>query len=237
MRISTDIMAFDAYRDLDTTGHRRASGVEQLSSSYRVDRRAAVTSGPVVSRTLEEEVSGLASATRDARDRLAAVRAGEAELTRVGSMLRRIRDLIAYSADAASSNGAAGSAAQHEIAQLRDEINRITGGTNTACTALAGIDATNTTRNGISVSLVDAAIDSVSARRRHLAADRNRFEATVANLQVATANLSASWSRIRDTGTAAEMVSYIRDQILLQSGTATVAQANSAPQTILRLLQ
>ena len=70
-----------------------------------------------------------------------------------------------------------------------------------------------------------------------LGADQNRFQSTIANLQVTTENLSASESRIRDTDMASEMVNFTHDQILLQAGTAMLAQANSAPQTILRLLQ
>ena len=58
-----------------------------------------------------------------------------------------------------------------------------------------------------------------------------------ANLQVTTENLSASESRIRDTDMASEMVNFTKDQILLQAGTAMLAQANAAPQTILKLLQ
>ena len=50
-------------------------------------------------------------------------------------------------------------------------------------------------------------------------------------------NLSASESRIRDTDMASEMVSFTRAQILSQAGTAMLAQANQAPQGVLRLLQ
>ena len=88
-----------------------------------------------------------------------------------------------------------------------------------------------------SAALVDAAISSVSALRGQLGADQNRFQSTIANLQVTTENLSAPESRIRDTDMASEMVNFTKDQILLQAGTAMLAQANSAPQTVLKLLQ
>ena len=52
-----------------------------------------------------------------------------------------------------------------------------------------------------------------------------------------TQNLSASESRIRDTDMALEMVNFTQNQILLQAGTAMLAQANAAPQTVLRLLR
>jgi len=114
---------------------------------------------------------------------------------------------------------------------------RVTHGTNATYTALSGIDVTNTANNASAAKLVDSAISAVSALRGQLGADQNRFESTIANLQVTTENLSASESRIRDTDMASEMVNFTRDQILLQAGTAMLAQANAAPQTVLKLLQ
>jgi flagellin len=77
----------------------------------------------------------------------------------------------------------------------------------------------------------------VSGVRGSLGAVQNRFESTISNLQVTTENLSASESRIRDTDMSLEMVNFTRNQILVQAGTAMLAQANQAPQTVLRLLQ
>jgi len=114
---------------------------------------------------------------------------------------------------------------------------RITGGATGAFTALSGIDVTNTATHTTAQSLIDAAITKVSDIRGALGAVQNRFESTIANLQVTTENLSASESRIRDTDMALEMVSFTRHQVLVQAGTAMLAQANSAPQSVLRLLQ
>jgi len=114
---------------------------------------------------------------------------------------------------------------------------RITGGTNGDFSALSGIDATDTTSHASAQSLIDAAITAVSTLRGELGAVQNRFESTISNLQTTTENLTASESRIRDTDMALEMVAFTRNQILLQAGTAMLAQANAAPQTVLRLLQ
>jgi flagellin len=59
----------------------------------------------------------------------------------------------------------------------------------------------------------------------------------VNNLQVGVENLTASESRIRDADMALEMVSFTKSQILLQAGTAMLAQANNVPQSVLRLMQ
>ena len=62
-------------------------------------------------------------------------------------------------------------------------------------------------------------------------------EHVVANLSVAVENLSASESRVRDTDMAEEMVAFTRNQIMVQAGTAMLAQANQVPQSILALLR
>ncbi len=59
----------------------------------------------------------------------------------------------------------------------------------------------------------------------------------ITNLQVTTENLAASESRIRDTDMAAEMVTFTKNNVLLQAGTAMLAQANQVPQSILSLLR
>jgi flagellin len=406
MRINQNIMAMNAFRNLDVTNNRLAKSLEKLSSGYRINRAADDAAGLVISQSLRGQVSGLQQATRNAQDGISVVQTAEGALTEVHSMLNRIRDLIIQSANTASSDSTARQAAQNEIVQLRAEIDRIAGstsfgnqkllngsfgaqearlavtttaassgltvgsasntfdltldagataslsvtvtlttgtyataasfqaevqndvdaaitgnagftggvtvnvrdlgggawsielvrntvdttgklqttnlgtgvpvltadsavvtatgggvfqvganvtatdqialsitdirissGTVGAFTSLSGIDVTNTSTYASAQSLVDGAVDAVSQLRGQLGAAQNRFESTISNLQVTTENLSASESRIRDTDMASEMVTFTRDQILLQAGTAMLAQANSAPQTILRLLQ
>lgn len=86
------------------------------------------------------------------------------------------------------------------------------------------------------ITAIDTAIDLVSATRGSLGAIQNRFESTIANLQVSTENLAASESRVRDTDMALEMTNYTRNQILQQAGTAMLGQANQIPQSVLRLI-
>jgi flagellin len=114
---------------------------------------------------------------------------------------------------------------------------RIQNGTQGEFSSLVNIDVIDTTYHATSQSLIDDAIAGISNLRGELGAAQNRFESTIANLQTTTENLAASESRIRDTDMALEMVSFTRHQILLQAGTAMLAQANAAPQSVLRLLQ
>ena len=114
---------------------------------------------------------------------------------------------------------------------------RITGGTDGAFTALSNIDVTNTSNYASAQTLIDGALDEVSNDRGQLGAVQNRFQSTISNLQVSSQNLTASESQIADTDMSLEMVNFTKNQILLQAGTAMLAQANAVPQTILKLLQ
>ena len=99
-----------------------------------------------------------------------------------------------------------------------------------------GAIALNTDADG-AIGVIDRGIDRVSSVRSTLGATQNRLEHTVANLSVAVENLSASESRVRDTDMAEEMVSFTRHQIMVQAGTAMLAQANQVPSSVLALLQ
>jgi flagellin len=102
---------------------------------------------------------------------------------------------------------------------------------------VGSLDFTATGGASAAITAIDTAIASVSTERGNLGAVQNRFEHTISNLSVATENLSASESRIRDTDMAKEMVNFTKSQILTQAGTAMLAQANSAPQGVLQLLR
>lgn len=84
---------------------------------------------------------------------------------------------------------------------------------------------------------LDTAINSVSSQRGDLGSYMNRLQSTINNLQVAVENTSAAESRIRDVDVASETASMTRAQVLVQAGTAILAQANQTPQAALSLLR
>jgi len=88
-----------------------------------------------------------------------------------------------------------------------------------------------------SIGTLDAALRIVNKQRADLGAYQNRLEHVVRGLDIGAENLQASESRIRDTDMAHQMVSYVREQILSQSGTAMLAQANQRLTSVLQLLQ
>jgi len=87
------------------------------------------------------------------------------------------------------------------------------------------------------IGLCDAALKIINKQRADLGAYQNRLEHAVRGLDIGSENMQASESRIRDTNMANQMVHYVRDQILNQSGTAMLAQANQRATSVLSLLQ
>ncbi len=87
------------------------------------------------------------------------------------------------------------------------------------------------------IKLVDSALAEINEGRAVLGAVQSRFESTVSSLQTTSENLTASRSRIQDADFAAETASLTRSQILQQAGISVLSQANSAPQSVLALLQ
>ena len=88
----------------------------------------------------------------------------------------------------------------------------------------------------LTIGVIDAALRTVSKQRADLGAYQNRFEMAAIGVASAAENLQAAESRIRDVDMASEMVDYVKNQILVQSGTAMLAQANQQPQSVLQLL-
>jgi flagellin len=105
-------------------------------------------------------------------------------------------------------------------------------------TAEASSGATYTSAQAAAdLQVIDAAINQVSDARSQIGAVQNQLSYTVANLQTAITNVTASKSNLTDADMATEVTAMTQQQILVQASTSVLAQANSAPQAILKLLQ
>lgn len=98
------------------------------------------------------------------------------------------------------------------------------------------IDLTTVEGANRAMGMVNKALDRVSAERSKLGAYQNRLEYAINNLRNTHSNLTSAESRIRDADIAMEMIEFTRNQIINQSGTAMLAQANMVPQGVLQLL-
>jgi flagellin len=97
--------------------------------------------------------------------------------------------------------------------------------------SLSSADQANRT-----IGIVDSALRQVSKQRADLGAYQNRFEMAQEGVAIAAENLQAAESQIRDVNMASEVVDFTKNQILIQSNTAMLAQANTQPQSVLQLL-
>ena len=260
LRINTNVAAMNAYRNLSVTDGQMSKSLEKLSSGFRINRAADDAAGLAISEGLRSQVGGLKVAVRNAQDGVSVVQTAEGALTEVHSMLQRMNDLSVQYANG-TQNTESKAALSAEFTQLQSEIDRIADNTKFNGVALfsgtdltfqvgydkadtitvTGADALKAVDTTAAVigdsSTVQTAITAISTQRASLGAFQNRFEHTINSVNVAVENLSASESRIRDTDMAQEMVSFTRSQILSQAGTAMLAQANQASQSVLRLLQ
>jgi flagellin len=104
--------------------------------------------------------------------------------------------------------------------------------------SLADIDVRNFQNAQDAILLVDAAINEIASARGELGAfQKNTLESNLNNIRIANENLISSESVIRDVDMAKEMATFTRNQIMTQSATAMLAQANQVPQNVLQLLQ
>ena len=112
-----------------------------------------------------------------------------------------------------------------------------TAGTGSNAVTIKNIDLTKADSARHAISVAQAAIDMVSSMRSDFGAMQNRLDHTINNLSVQTENITAAESRIRDVDMAKEMMAYTKNNILVQSAQAMLAQANQVPQGVLQLLQ
>ena len=101
---------------------------------------------------------------------------------------------------------------------------------------VAGINVSTQGDANKAVTTINNAIASVSSERSKLGAMQNRLEHTITNLGTSADNMTAAESNIRDVDMAAEMSKFTKNQVLAQAGVSMLAQANQAPQTLLKLL-
>jgi len=110
------------------------------------------------------------------------------------------------------------------------------GSMNTTALAVDGVDITSATAANSSLGSIDGAVNTVSMQRANVGAWQNRMGHVVNTLAVAGENLAAAESRIRDTDMAREIIEFTRNEILTQTGTAMLVQANMQSKAVLKLL-
>lgn len=151
-----------------------------------------------------------------------------------------VAGFVAPSAGAAITTGTTGSSLRLQIGDTSDTFNQISvsvGDMHVKALQIDTVDISTQSGAADAVKKLKDAINSVSSTRGDLGAIQNRLEHTINNLSVTSENMTAAESRIRDVDMAKEMMTYTKNNILVQSSQAMLAQANQLPQGVLQLLR
>jgi flagellin len=144
------------------------------------------------------------------------------------------------SVDKSEADPVLGKALTLQIGDTSDSYNQLSVSIkdmHSAALGIADIDISSQESASKAINTIKTAINTVSSTRGTLGATQNRLEHTSNNLSVMSENIQDAESTIRDTDIAEEMMSYTKNNILVQSAQAMLAQANSVPQGVLQLLQ
>jgi flagellin len=274
MRVTTNIAALNAQRNLIGSQRQISSSMAQLSSGSRINKAADDAAGLAISENLKAQIRSATQAQRNANDGISMVQTAEGGLNEIGNIIVRLRELGIQASSDTVGNTERGFV-DKEVQQLKSEIQRIASVTTWGTTklldgstpnfdfqvglfnnseedritfhagenvatldalGLSGIDYTSKEGAQSALAMLDAAQTNVNGTRANLGALQNRLTSTVDNLGVAQENMSAANSRIRDTDVAQASSEMTRNNILLQAGTSTLAQANQVNQLALKLI-
>ena len=194
---------------------------------------AAATIGNLMGR-LRELASQSASGTVGATERSYI----DQEFVALRSEIDRIAQVTEFNGQALTSGSTISFTMQ--VGFKSGSGNTLTMDLNQLTISALGISSVNvsTANNAQSaLSNIDSAISAVATARAEYGSLQNRFEATIANLEISSENLTAAESRIRDADIAYETSQFTKNQVLVQTGIAVLAQANTLPQQALALLQ
>jgi flagellin len=257
MIINNNISAINTRNQLFVTNSAASKSMEKLSSGKRINRAADDAAGLSISEKMRAQIRGLNQATRNAQDGISLIQTAEGALDEVSNMLVRLKELAVQKANGTYNDEDKANLAL-EMDSLTKEIQNIFTNTkfngSSVLTTSVGIiisddgttaltinatstDGITSLTSGSSVTNIETAIKNVNQARATYGALQNRLESTVRNLKTTAENLQAAESRIRDTDMAEEMSNFTKYSILIQAGTAMLAQANMAPQSVLALLR
>ncbi len=273
MRITTNVAAINAQRNLAGSQRNIQNSIAQLSSGSRINRSADDAAGLAISENMKAQIRSSVQARRNANDGISMVQVAEGGLNEVSNIVTRLRELGIQASSDTIGNKERGFI-DTEVQQLKSEMQRIASTTSWNTTKLldgstpvfdfqVGLYATEddriafdtseniatldalgladvdfTTKEGAraSLQLLDDSQSQINGMRSNIGALQNRLTSTVDTLAVTEENLAAANSRIRDTDVAAASSDMARNSVMLQAGTATLAQANQTTQLALKLL-
>ncbi|MGI2166385.1 flagellin [Shewanella oncorhynchi] len=261
--VNTNVTSMKAQKNLNTSGQALATSMERLSSGLRINSAKDDAAGLAISNRLNSQIRGQEVGMRNANDAISVAQIAEGAMQEQTNMLQRMRDLSVQATNGANSPSDI-DALQAEYDELVAEIDAI--GANTAfgdtkvldgsftakdfqtghtaaekvTVAIADMSGVGTAANGVvgtaTLALIDTQIAAVDEERANLGALQNRLSHNIANNANVQANVADAKSRIVDVDFAKETATMTKNQVLQQTGSAMLAQANQLPQVALSLL-
>ena len=226
--INTNVMSLNAQKNLNKNSLSLATSIERLSSGLRVNSARDDAAGLAVGMSLESTVRGLGVLIRNSADAISTAQTADGQAAVITDVLQRMNELAVQ---AQGTNGfAQASKIQVEFSAL-NAFQVTLGGTTVAGSLTGTGSAANMASN------IGTALGALAGTRAGYGATIATAEFTIQNYETARENNAAARSRIMDADFASETANLARGQILVQAGTAMVAQANSIPQNVLSLLR
>ncbi|MCF6338433.1 MAG: flagellin FliC [Gammaproteobacteria bacterium] len=225
--INTNIMSLNAQKNLNKNSLSLATSIERLSSGLRVNSARDDAAGLAVGISLESTVRGLSVQIRNAADNISTAQTLDGEAAVITDVLQRMNEL------AVQAQGTNGSAQASKIQVEFDALDTFQAAF-TAGTLLGG----DLGASAVAITTaIGTSLGTLAGTRAGYGATIATSEFTIQNFETARENNAAARSRIMDADFAMETANLARGQILVQAGTAMVAQANSIPQNVLSLLR
>ncbi len=225
--INTNIMSLNAQKNLNKNSLSLATSIERLSSGLRVNSARDDAAGLAVGISLESTVRGLSVQIRNAADNISTAQTLDGEAAVITDVLQRMNEL------AVQAQGTNGSAQASKIQVEYDALDTF----QAAFTAGSAIGGDLGASAVAITTAIGTSLGTLAGTRAGYGATIATSEFTIQNFETSRENNAAARSRIMDADFAMETANLARGQILVQAGTAMVAQANSIPQNVLSLLR
>lgn len=234
--INTNVSALFAGAALNKSANALQTAQQRLSSGLRINSSKDDATGLASATLIDAKVRGAAMNVRNANDAISLAQTNDGYLGQVVENTQRLREIFVQT----------GAVANNEATALISENTRLSGLTSTSTAVV--VDNAGGTAGGsgaaftsastfANLSAFDTELTAITTARAKYGADMATLSSAIAGLQIASVNLSASFSRIMDTDYASETTNMTRNNILQQAGTAVLAQANQTPNTVLSLLR
>jgi flagellin len=263
MQVLNNAPAFSVWKSYTSNVKNLRASMSRLSSGLKVESAADDPAGLAISERMRLQARNSAAAAQNIENALSYAQTADSWLQKKHDIVGRMAELAVSANDGTKSSTDLGQL-DKEFQALSLEIGKINsnakyntqaifgGGALTVqvgpdsgqtfdITAIAATTATGdiTTAGGAATAITDMATasDTISTSRAQLGAEAARLKHTLEGVRTYEANIRSAESQIRDVDMAEEATNFSKYQILSQVGTAMLAQANSLPQSVLRLIQ